>query len=266
MTADDEHSAPEIPLRETYAEQLRAHALELITLGYHRLDAPSFQHAEEDEITGELVKAIKLVLHDPESPEWVERYVVQEQIPQNVAGRRGKHRPKMDIEIEHHRRGTPPRLGFEAKRLGPNHGVSNYLGEEGLLAFINGYYPTTHGEAGMLGYVQSATPAVWHQKLVTALLAAPAKYRVRTSPTLQTEASDETPFCFHHVRDSLETLLGNRHKYTDYLIIGEDGEQFSDHGDSGKRIVTANGYKPVALLWGGWKEKLRKERMQEDWT
>jgi len=116
----DAHSAAGIPLRETYAEQLRAHALELITLGYHRLDAPSFQHSEEDDITGELVKAIKYVLHDPESPEWVDRYIVQEQIPQNVDGRRGKHRPKMDIEIEHHGRGNPPRLGFEARAIAPH--------------------------------------------------------------------------------------------------------------------------------------------------
>ena len=65
--------------------------------------------------------------------------------------------------------------------------------------------------------------------------------------------------------DSRYDFIPDR-KYTDYLVIGEDGEQFSDRGDSGKLIVTANGYRPVALLWGGWKEKLRKGRMQEDWT
>ncbi len=25
-------------------------------------------------------------------------------------------------------------------------------------------------------------------------------------------------------------------------------------------------FRPVALLWGGWKEQLRTGRMQEDWT
>lgn len=206
MTAD-ENSASEIPLRETYAEQLRAHALELITLGFHRLDAPSFQHSEEDDITGELAKAIKQVLNDPNSPEWIDRYRVQEQIPQNVDGRRGKHRPKMDIEIEHHRRGTPPRLGFEAKRLGPNHGVSNYLGEEGLLAFINGYYPTTHGEAGMLGYVQSKTPATWHQHLTAALMSSPTKYHVQiSSRSLHTETGHAVTFCSDH-GDGVPELL-----------------------------------------------------------
>ena len=210
MKPDDEPLAAGIPLRETYAEQLRAHALELITRGYLRLDAPSFQHSEEDAITGELVRAIKHVLHDPESPEWVDRYRVQEQIPQNVDGRRGKHRPKMDIEIEHHRRGTPPRLGFEAKRLGPNHGVSNYLGTEGLFAFINGYYPTTHGEAGMLGYVQSKTPHDWCRTILTELTKNPSQHRAcRTSRPDIAERTDATRMSFqsNHTTSAEHNLL-----------------------------------------------------------
>jgi hypothetical protein len=65
--------------------------------------------------------------------------------------------------------------------------------------------------------------------------------------------------------------------YTDYLIIGdedldENGRQitrtaFSDHGDSGKIIVTDDGqHNVVALLWGGWQERLRSGKMQENWT
>ena len=56
-------------------------------------------------------------------------------------------------------------------------------------------------------------------------------------------------------------------QYTDFLIVGETGEEFSDGGDSGKLIVTDDGqYRPIALLWGGWREKLRHGRMQEKWT
>lgn len=56
-------------------------------------------------------------------------------------------------------------------------------------------------------------------------------------------------------------------QYTDYLIVGEDGEQFSDKGDSGKLIVTDDDtHRPIALLWGGWRQKLRHGRMQEAWT
>lgn len=54
--------------------------------------------------------------------------------------------------------------------------------------------------------------------------------------------------------------------YTDYLIIGEDGTWFSTYGDSGKLIVTEDDFRPVALLWGGWQEKLRQGREQENWT
>jgi hypothetical protein len=56
--------------------------------------------------------------------------------------------------------------------------------------------------------------------------------------------------------------------YTDYLIIGERaGVPFSDHGDSGKLIVTDDAKKnAVALLWGGWSERLRKGHGQENWT
>ena len=65
--------------------------------------------------------------------------------------------------------------------------------------------------------------------------------------------------------------------YTDYLIIGDDdvdenGRQvtrtaFSDHGDSGKIIVTDDAqHNVVALLWGGWQERLRPQKMQENWT
>ncbi len=54
--------------------------------------------------------------------------------------------------------------------------------------------------------------------------------------------------------------------YTDYLIIGDDGEVFSDHGDSGKLIVTKDGSNAVALLWGGWPEQLRRGHGQENWT
>jgi hypothetical protein len=56
-------------------------------------------------------------------------------------------------------------------------------------------------------------------------------------------------------------------RYTDLLIIGEEGNAFSWKGDSGKVIVTDDeDHRPVALLWGGWQEKLRKGKEQEIWS
>lgn len=55
--------------------------------------------------------------------------------------------------------------------------------------------------------------------------------------------------------------------YTDLLIIGDDGIPFSTHGDSGSLIVTNDKiHNPIALLWGGWQEKLRTGYGQENWT
>lgn len=55
--------------------------------------------------------------------------------------------------------------------------------------------------------------------------------------------------------------------YTDFLIIGEEEGGFSAPGDSGKLIVTDDQeYRPVALLWGGWQQRLRHGREQEKWS
>ena len=55
--------------------------------------------------------------------------------------------------------------------------------------------------------------------------------------------------------------------YTDFLTIWEDGGAFFWKGDSGKVIVTDDeDHRPVALLWGGWQERLSHGREQENWT
>lgn len=60
---------------------------------------------------------------------------------------------------------------------------------------------------------------------------------------------------------------GGESIYTDLLVIWEEGEVFSDKGDSGKILVTDDEvHRPVALLWGGWQERLRQGREQENWT
>ena len=51
-------------------------------------------------------------------------------------------------------------------------------------------------------------------------------------------------FAYEHVDG--EHVAG----YTDYLVASEEGQYFSQPGDSGKLIMT-NDYQPVGLLWGG---------------
>ena len=85
----------------------------------------------------------------------------------------------MDIEVERHCRGQRPRIGFEAKRLGRSSGVSDYFGDEGLGRFLRRHYETTHGESGMVGYVQEYDVRAWEIRLSGKLAADPNKYQVR---------------------------------------------------------------------------------------
>jgi hypothetical protein len=82
----------------------------------------------------------------------------------------------VDVEFERHLRGPRPRLRFEAKRLGRGSSVGDYLGSEGLGAFLHGHYSTTHQEAVMLGYLQTGSGDVWAAKISTELNADPHRY------------------------------------------------------------------------------------------
>jgi hypothetical protein len=79
----------------------------------------------------------------------------------------GKKRPRIDITIKRHwkLRESHPRFRFEAKRLKADNRISPYFGKEGIGCFLRGYYPLTHPEAGMIGYVQAGTLADWQQRL-----------------------------------------------------------------------------------------------------
>ena len=177
MTVDESnHEAKALALHAVYIIALREHALTLIWLGYLRMKATDFAAAEEDDITGELVRQMKSAIEDDGSPAWTGHYSVSEQVRSDAKGKLGKKRPIVDVELERIKRGKRPRLRFEAKRLYAGSGVSDYVGVEGLGAFLDGYYSRTHNEVGMLGYVQTQTENYWAGKL-GAKLTAPA-YRI----------------------------------------------------------------------------------------
>ena len=163
-------------LRDTYQRSLRKHVHELIAMGYHELSVEDFANSEEPTITGELVRVMREILERESSPPWVEYYTIHDDPPLNIPDRQGKMRPRVDIEFERVNRGLRPRLRFEAKRLGKNHGVGLYLGNDGLGCFTSGRYPLTHPEAGMLGYIQSDDEVAWATKIETALRRTPATY------------------------------------------------------------------------------------------
>lgn len=165
-------SAPVLTLFEAYAVALSGHALRSIAEGYARMDQEFFSDAEEPAITGELVARMRDFLESGgDGPAWRAYYSIHDDPPLNVVGKLGKSRPRVDIEFERVARGKHPRLRFEAKRLDSStgHRVGVYLGDEGLGCFLSGKYPTTHAEAGMLGYVQSEDEPTWAERISSAL-------------------------------------------------------------------------------------------------
>jgi hypothetical protein len=142
----------------------RAHRL--LGLGYARLTPSEYSDAEEPEITGELVDAIEDVFDDITIPEEITEFLsVHENPPERDGIRKGKHRRMLDIRIDCEEHRPRARLLFEAKCLGPEHGVGIYLGSDGLGRFVEGQYAKDARCAGMIGYVQAGKPEEWGAKI-----------------------------------------------------------------------------------------------------
>lgn len=170
MSAAERHrESGTLKLHEVYIIELREHALVLIWLAYQRMQQTDLSAAEEDDITGELARHMDEITQAEDAPPWAERYTVKEQIRSHATDKLGKKRPIVDVEFERHKPGIRPRLRFEAKRLGRGVGISDYLGSEGLGAFLDCYYSRTHNEVGMLGYIQDGHEQDWAEKLARGL-------------------------------------------------------------------------------------------------
>lgn len=199
-------------LFQGYCRALREHAHHLIARGYEQLRNAVFTEAEEQTITGALVSEMRRVLEsETDAPTWASHYSIHEDPPLSVPGRRGRARPRVDIELERLAPGRRPRLRFEAKRLcSPGHPVRSYLGEEGLGCFLSEKYPTTHGEAGMLGYVQSEDEGTWAAQLAHRLDQGGEEYRSVPPPFAQ-QAVDpallHTYASHHQVRSGEERIV-----------------------------------------------------------
>lgn len=184
-------------LYQVYTAELRVHATILVWLGYQRMESKAFAVAEEDDITGELVRQMKSVIEDESALPWIDHYSVTEQVRSDAAGKFGKRRPIVDIEFERHKRGQRPRFRFEAKRLGRGCGVGDYVGGEGLGAFLTGHYSRTHGEAGMLGYMQTGSGIFWAGKISAELRANAGRYQIADDGSWRKlDFSSAPPHCY----------------------------------------------------------------------
>ena len=171
--AEDKHR------QSAYYKAFRKHVLELIGMGYGRLAAADYRQSEEPVITGDLVRAIRLVAEDVSSPTWAAFFAIHDDPPVNDNRRRGKHRLRVDIEFERTQRGPRPRFQFEAKRLYSSSCTSKYLGADGLGCFIEGRYSVNQDEAGMLGYVQAHVEVVWAERIKDSLSSHGQEYMLR---------------------------------------------------------------------------------------
>ena len=163
----------ELNIHQRVRKSLRRHAHQLLAAGYALLTPAVYATWKEPNITGELCRAMSDYMASDAAPGWITKYALRDDPKLNVPGKHGESRPRIDIELERVQRGERPLFRFEAKRLGPNHPAGKYLGSEGLGAFLSGYYPLTHPEAGMLGYVQEKDIPHWSRALQAALGATP---------------------------------------------------------------------------------------------
>jgi hypothetical protein len=147
-------------------------ALYLIIAGHKILieNKDDYSNEEEPSITGELVRCTNEYIDNFSSPEWTNNYVVNEESPENIKGRLGKDRKRVDIVCTLAGRKPQKRIRFEAKRLkDKKFPVSRYIGSEGLMEFITGNYAPEDDTGGMLGYVQSDDCEYWAKQIPDAL-------------------------------------------------------------------------------------------------
>jgi hypothetical protein len=154
----------------------RSHCL--VWMGYERLEVRSFANRQEEEITGELTRAMQSALQDPRSPRWAKNFWAQEETRVHGHGRLGKRRFRIDIEIMRHGETRRPRFRFEAKRLHDTSSRTEYLGKDGLGCYLDGRYASDDAIAGMLGYVQKGTVTAHGESLAKALQADQEAYCV----------------------------------------------------------------------------------------
>lgn len=163
---------------EDYQRSFRRGVFNILSMAYAGLDAKSHEQSDEDTITQGLQERAQEFIESAHAPRWAYHFEVIDQRRDGSAGATGKRRPILDLLFVRTQRGRRPRFSFEAKRLYGNSGASEYIGTEGLKAYVDGTYRCDDDEAGMLGYVQSDTPENWAGKIKKTMTASPASVAV----------------------------------------------------------------------------------------
>lgn len=148
-----------------YRRSFRRHVFHILAVAYDHFDCKSFQNSDEDTITQRLQERGQEFVEAQDAPRWAVHFEVIDQRRHGSAGQTGKRRPILDLLFSRTQRGTHPRFTFEAKRLYEKSGEAEYVGGEGLTAYVDGTYRREDDEAGMLGYVQSDNLDNWAARI-----------------------------------------------------------------------------------------------------
>jgi hypothetical protein len=148
-----------------YRTAFARNCMALVVRARLRLVPGALQNAEEPHITGEIIREAQNIIESEQSETWMDNLEIKDDPPQNVAGRFGKRRPRIDFEFVQVGRGRRPRFHIEAKRLYRSDSVNEYFGSGGLGMFVEGTYAAEWPSAGMLGYVQSDSRDIWLSRL-----------------------------------------------------------------------------------------------------
>ncbi len=164
-----------LPFSEVYVNAFFLRSHQLVSLGYARLVPAKLAALDETAITGMLCDAMEAALDARDAPEWAPHLTVVDEQPESVEGKTGKRRPRTDVCVRCINPRPAARFRFEAKRLNKSRALKAYLGDEGMLALITGYYGDLP-HAGMLGYVQTGTCATWRSKIEDEIRQNPKAY------------------------------------------------------------------------------------------
>ena len=155
-------STPNQEQQDVYRLAFVHNCLALLVRARRELAGTALANEEEPSITGLLVQRAKAIIESNDAEQWMEHLEVADDPPQNdQPDRRGKRRPRIDIEFVEVRRGPRPKFHVEAKRLYRPDSVGEYMGTGGLGMFLDGAYASMWPSAGMLGYVQTRTCTEW---------------------------------------------------------------------------------------------------------
>lgn len=202
MSSAKRQSANGTANRDAFRKSFLLHVHRLLQLGYESLVPEKFADAEEDTITGEICKRMEQLTEETPTEKWMAHFSVhdQKQVNDKLDGngktgkvRQGKHRPRLDIRLLNQSLIPKPGFCVEAKRLYRSDSVAEYMDDEGVGAFVGGYYAERDDCAGMLGYVQKDSVAEWLPRLEKKLSANTSLQRTQAGQTWQLHAFRRGP-------------------------------------------------------------------------